>query len=66
MCPACIASATVVVSGVVSTGGVTALAVKLFRGKRNPPAAANHTDFEPQNISTDSIERRNDDGYSNR
>lgn len=30
MCPACTASAVVVLGGVVSTGGFTALAAKLF------------------------------------
>ena len=35
MCPACLASAAMIVGSVVSTGGVTALAVKLFRAKKN-------------------------------
>jgi hypothetical protein len=30
MCPACLASAAMMVAGVVSTGGLTALAAKLF------------------------------------
>ncbi len=34
MCPLCAASAGVVVSSVVSTGGLTALAVGLFRKKK--------------------------------
>ncbi len=34
MCPACIASATVVVGSVVSTGGLTALVVKVLRKKK--------------------------------
>ena len=34
MCPACIASAGVVVGGVVSTGGVTALVMKVLRKKK--------------------------------
>jgi hypothetical protein len=33
MCPACIASAAVVVAGLMSTGGLTALAAKLFHSK---------------------------------
>jgi len=34
MCPACIASAGVVVGSVVSTGGVTALVVKILGKKK--------------------------------
>jgi len=34
MCPACIAGAASIVVGVVSTGGVTAVAAKLFQVKR--------------------------------
>jgi hypothetical protein len=38
MCPACAAMTAIVVGGVVSTGGLTALAVKVLRknkGERN-------------------------------
>ena len=35
MCPACIASAGVVVGSVVSTGGVTALVMKVLRKTKN-------------------------------
>lgn len=34
MCPACVASAAVVVGSAVSTGGVTALIVKVLRKKK--------------------------------
>ncbi len=34
MCPACIASAALMVAGVVSTGGLTALAAKLLHSKK--------------------------------
>jgi len=34
MCPACIASAGVVVGSAVSTGGLTALVVKVLRKKK--------------------------------
>jgi hypothetical protein len=34
MCPACIASAALVMGGVVSGGGVTALLVKILRKKK--------------------------------
>lgn len=33
MCPACIASAALVAAGVISTGGLTALAAKLLHSK---------------------------------
>jgi hypothetical protein len=33
MCPACLASAALLVTGVVSTGGVTAVALRLLRKK---------------------------------
>jgi hypothetical protein len=34
MCPACMASAGLVVGGVVSSGGVTALLVRVLRKKK--------------------------------
>ena len=34
MCPACVASAGVLVSSVVSTGGLTALVLKVLRKKK--------------------------------
>jgi hypothetical protein len=34
MCPACIAGAASIVVGVVSAGGLTAVAAKLFKVKR--------------------------------
>jgi hypothetical protein len=34
MCPACVASAAVVVGSAVSTGGLSALAIKLFHIKK--------------------------------
>ena len=35
MCPACVASAGVLVSSVVSTGGLTAVIVKVLRKKKS-------------------------------
>jgi hypothetical protein len=35
MCPACIASAALIVAGVMSTGGLTALAAKLLHSKNS-------------------------------
>jgi hypothetical protein len=34
MCPACYANIALLLTGVVSTGGVTAAAVKIFRSKK--------------------------------
>ncbi|HTT33839.1 MAG TPA: hypothetical protein VMH48_09580 [Methylomirabilota bacterium] len=36
MCPACVASAALFTTSVVSTGGVAALAAQLFRKKKTP------------------------------
>lgn len=36
MCPACFASAALLTASVVSTGGVAAVAAKLFRKKKMP------------------------------
>ncbi len=38
MCPGCAAMAAIVVGGVVSTGGLTALAVKVFRKNKGEKA----------------------------
>ena len=35
MCPACMASAALMVAGVMSTGGLTALAAKLLHSKNS-------------------------------
>ena len=41
MCPACLATAGVVVSSAVSTGGLTALVVKVLRKKKNEKSNPN-------------------------
>jgi hypothetical protein len=35
MCPACIASAALIITGIMSTGGLTALAVKKLHAENN-------------------------------
>jgi hypothetical protein len=35
MCPACIASAALIITGLMSTGGLTALAAKKLHAKNN-------------------------------
>jgi hypothetical protein len=52
MCPACIANAALVAGSAMSTGGIAALAVRMVRGKKG---------FHDDN-STNTTERRNDDG----
>ena len=43
MCPACIASAALMVAGVMSTGGLTALAARLLHPKSNAPKISSET-----------------------
>jgi len=40
MCPACLATISMIVAGAVSTGGVTALAAKAFRRTRDSKVAS--------------------------
>jgi hypothetical protein len=35
MCPGCLASVAMMITGVISTGGLTALLMKKFRFRRN-------------------------------
>ena len=56
MCPACMASAGMLVGSVISTGGIAALAVKIVRGKKG----------EPKDNSKNVMGRRNDDGNNER
>jgi hypothetical protein len=37
MCPECFASIALLVTGIVSTGGVAAVSATLFRKKKRPP-----------------------------
>lgn len=52
MCPACMASAALMAGGVMSTGGIAALAVRIVRGEKS----------SAQDNSKNMTERRNDDG----
>ena len=45
MCPACMASAALMVGSVISTGGLTALVVRVFRSKKSAEASG----FEESN-----------------
>jgi hypothetical protein len=46
MCPACIASAAIAVGSVTTTGGISALLVKIFRSKKKTEAV--HSKNEEQ------------------
>jgi hypothetical protein len=46
MCPACLATISMIVAGVVSTGGVTALAVKTL-GRKSESGEASGVGAEP-------------------
>jgi hypothetical protein len=46
MCPACIASAALIITGILSTGGLTALAAKKLQVKNN---ANDRGSFDSQN-----------------
>ena len=39
MCPACMASAALVAGSITTTGGFTALLVKVFRSRKEAPSA---------------------------
>ncbi len=45
MCPACIASAALIITGIMSTGGLTALAAKKLHAKNS---ASDRSSFDSQ------------------
>jgi hypothetical protein len=49
MCPACLAAISMVVAGVISTGGVTALVVKTI-GRRNESGEASGVSRDKENL----------------
>jgi len=51
MCPACVASAALLTTSIVSTGGVAAIAAQLFRKKKTP---ARVSDSEVRNAKENS------------
>ena len=56
MCPACLASAALIGGSVVSTGGLTAIVVKVFRLKKSSEPS------DPTNNSMNVTEGRNANG----
>ena len=46
MCPACLATISIIVAGAISTGGVTALAAKTFYRRRDTKEASEGTAVE--------------------
>jgi len=53
MCPVCAASAAWVISGVVSTGGVSTFAVKIFRSKKGDSSPRRNDDGNSNDRQTD-------------
>ena len=49
MCPACMASAAVMAGSVISTGGLTALGVKIFRSKNKVQTESSKTEVDITN-----------------
>jgi hypothetical protein len=49
MCPACIASAALIIGSVMSTGGLTALAAKLLRSKKRAERLLSEEPKEKEN-----------------
>lgn len=50
MCPFCLSTVGLVVAGAVSTGGLTALAVKVFRKNRTGEVLPNSEERKNQNV----------------
>ena len=46
MCPACMASAAVMAGSAISTGGLTALGVKIFRSKKKAKTDSSKTETD--------------------
>jgi len=51
MCPFCLATMGLVVTGAVSTGGLAALAVKVFRKNRTGEVLSNSDERKNQNVN---------------
>ncbi|MGA6988616.1 MAG: hypothetical protein WBZ01_21360 [Terriglobales bacterium] len=50
MCPFCLATMGLVVTGAVSTGGLAALAMKVFRKNRTGEVLSNSDERKNQNV----------------
>jgi len=50
MCPFCLATMGLVVTGAVSTGGLAALALKVFRKNRTGEVLSNSDERKNQNV----------------
>jgi hypothetical protein len=58
MCPACMASAALMVAGVISTGGLTALAAKLRHSKINLAKRNPGNRSSEQQIQSEELKRK--------
>jgi hypothetical protein len=54
MCPACLASAALIISGIMSTGGLTALAAKKLHVKTNANEGGSFDSQSPKDANTKS------------
>jgi hypothetical protein len=54
MCPVCLASVGMIVAGVTSAGGLTALAVKLSRKKQNVEVNPNSNERSNEDVNQNS------------
>ena len=52
MCPACIASAALIITGFISTGGLTALAAKKMNAKNNANDGGSFVSESPRDVNS--------------
>ncbi len=60
MCPACLATISMIVAGAISTGGVTVLAAKAFGGKRGSKEANGQSGGGDESQETRPREKENE------
>jgi hypothetical protein len=54
MCPACVASAALIITGIMSTGGLTALAAKKLHAKNNANVRGSFDSQRQEDVNTKS------------
>jgi hypothetical protein len=57
MCPACMASAALIITGIMSTGGLTALAAKKLHAKNNANGRGSFDSQSGKDVNTKSDRR---------
>lgn len=53
MCPACLASVALIITGIMSTGGLTALAARKLHAKHKPGGSFDSQDDRDLNIKSE-------------